>query len=398
MRFKDPMLAALLALPLLACGREPVPTAAPEPPVVRDVAVGAIVSSTVDETSEVTGTVKARRSTTLSSKVVGRITALHAQEGTPVRTGQVLVELDDQEIVSQLRRAEAGLREAEAALTETDRAIAAAVAGKTAAEAQRELAVATLGRYQRLLDRKSVAPIEYDQVAAQQKTATAAVERANAETQVVQSKRTQALARIEAAKAEIAGIQVMRGYTKIAAPFDGVVTVKHMEVGGLAAPGAPLLTIEAQQQFWLELSVPNAQLAPLKPGQSMRSVVEAAGLAANAPIGEVLPAADPATRSTLVRLNLPADPRLRSGQFGRAWISAGQRSVLAVPRTAVIDRGQLQGVYVVGPDRIARFRLIRTGTQQASKVEVLSGLTSGEQVVLKGAERVTDGARIEAAS
>ncbi len=396
MRIMSPTLIALVTLPLLACGRESVPPPMPEPAVVRDVTLATIASTTVDETVEVTGTVKARRSTVLSSKVVGRITALHAQEGTTVRAGQVLVELDDQDVVSQLRRAEAGLREAEAALTETDRAIAAAAAGKTAAEAQRELAVTTLGRYPRLLDRKSVAPIEFDQIAAQQKTATAAVERADAETQAIQSKRAQTLARIEAAKADIAGIQVMRGYTKIAAPYDVVVTLKHMEVGGLAAPGAPLLTVEGQQQFWLELSVPDARLVSLKAGQAVRSLVEAAALSVNAPVSEILPAADPATRTTLVRLNLPADPRLRSGQFGRAWIAAGQRTAITVPRTAVLERGQLQGVYVVGSDRIARFRIIRLGTQAANGVEVLSGLTSGEQVVLTGVERVTDGAKIEA--
>ena len=397
MRLSHAILAVLLALPLIACGREPVPTAsAPEPPVVRDVAIGVISAASLDETAEVTGTVKARRTTTLSSNVTGRVVALHAQEGTEVRVGQVLVELDDQDIASQLRRAEAGLRETEAAVTETDRAIAAAAAGKTAAEAQRALAVTTLGRYQRLLERKSIAPVEYDQIAAQQKTATAAVERADAETQVVQSKRTQVLARIDAAKAEIAGIRVLRGYTKISAPFDGVVTGKHTEVGGLAAPGAPLLTLEAQRQYWLELSIPDAQLAPLKPGQSVRSAVEAAGLAVNAPISEILPSADPATRSTLVRLNLPASPRLRSGQFGRAWIPAGRRTALVVPRTAVIERGQLQGVYVVGQDRIARFRLIRIGGVHPGGVEVLSGLTTGEQVVLRGVERVSDGARIAA--
>ncbi len=389
--------AVIASVALLACSREPVPTAAvPEPAVVRDVAVGTIAPITVEESAEVTGTVKARRTTVLSSKVVGRITALHAQEGTGVRTGQVLVELDDQDIASQLRRAEAGLREAEAALTETDRAIAAAAAAKTAAEAQRDLAVTTLGRYQRLLDRKSVAPVEFDQVAAQQKTATAAVERADAEAQAVQSKRAQILARIDAAKAEIAGTQVMRGYTRITAPFDGVVTVKHVDVGSLAAPGAPLLTIEAQRQYWLELGIPDSQVSTLKAGQSIRSAVEAAGLAGNTAVVEILPSADPATRTTLVRLDLPGSPRLRSGQFGRAWIPAGRRSALVVPRTAVVERGQLQGVYVVSQDRIARFRLIRTGGAQSGGVEVLSGLSSGEQVVIRGTERVSDGARIEA--
>jgi multidrug resistance efflux pump len=218
--------------------------------------------------SEVTGTVKCRTATTLSSKIVGRILALHAREGSEVQAGQVLIELDDQDSAAQTRRAEAGVREAEADMEEVDRGIAAAAAGQAAAEAQRDLAVSTLARYQRLLDRKSVAPQEYDQVAAQQKAAAAGVDRAIAEGQAIHSKRAQVLARIETARTEIASAQVMRGYAKIAAPFAGIVTAKHADVGGLAAPGVPLLTLEDNRRYWLR-SGPDSQVRP-QARQSLR--------------------------------------------------------------------------------------------------------------------------------
>ena len=112
-------------------------------------------------------------------------------------------------------------------------------------------------------------------------------------------------------------------------------------------------------------------------------------------VSEIVPAADPTTRTTLVRLDLPASSRLRSGLFGRASVSVGRRQAIRLAREAIIERGQLQGVYVVGQDNIARFRLIRTGESRLGAVEVLSGLTGGEQVVLRGTERVTDGARIQ---
>jgi multidrug efflux pump subunit AcrA (membrane-fusion protein) len=390
------ILISLLALPLFACGKEAShPVKTPEPPTVRDVTVGAVTMAEMEEAAEVTGTVKSRTVTTISSKIVGRILALHAREGSQVQAGQLLIELDDQDIVAQVRRAEAGLAEAEAGMAEVDRGIAAAAAGTAAAEAQRDLAVSTLARYQRLLDRKSVAPQEYDQVAAQQKAAAAGVERAIAEGQVVQSKRQQVLARIESARAEINSAQVMRGYAKITAPFAGIVTVKHTDVGGLAAPGTPLLTLEDQRRYWLEATVPESQVSGLKRGQSLRVTIEAAGVSGAAQVSEILPAADPATRTITVRLDLPASSRLRSGLFGRVWIPAGRRQALQVAREAVVERGQLQGVYVVGQDGIARFRLIRTGALRQGGLEVLSGLSSGEQVVLKGVERVTDGARIQ---
>jgi RND family efflux transporter MFP subunit len=117
----------------------------------------------------------------------------------------------------------------------------------------------------------------------------------------------------------------------------------------------------------------------------------------NATISEIVPVADPTTRTILVRVDLPESPRLRSGLFGRAWVPVGRRQAILVARQAVIERGQLQGVYVVGQDDIARFRLVRTGQARLGAVEILSGLTGGEKVVLAGVEKVTDGARIEAA-
>jgi len=390
------LLVVLATLPLLACGREPAhPEKAVEPPVVRDVTISAVAETVLEETAEVTGTVKSRTTTTLSSKIVGRILALHAREGSEVQAGQILIELDDQDIAAQTRRAEAGVREAEAAMEEVDRGIAAAAAGQAVAEAQRDLAASTLARYQRLMDRKAVAPQEYDQVAAQQKAAAAAVDRAIAEGQAIQSKRAQVLARIETARTEIASTQVMRGYAKIAAPFAGIVTTKHADVGGLAAPGAPLLTLEDNRRYWLEIAVPDSQVGGLKRSQSLRVAVEGVGLSSTAAISEIVPTADQATRTTLVRLDLPASPQLRSGLFGRAWIPAGRRQAIQVAREAVVERGQLQGVYVVGQDDVARFRLIRTGATRQGAVEVLSGLTSGEQIVLRGVERVSDGARIQ---
>ncbi len=390
------LLALALAALLAACHSEPpAPPKAAEPPAVRDVALATVQPSDIVETQEVVGSVASRTTTTLSSKIVGRIQALHVREGSQAAAGQLLVELDDQDIAAQVRRAEAGLAEAQAALAEVERAIAAAAAARAAAEAQRDLAEKTLGRYQRLLERKSVAPLEYDQVAARHKAAVAEVERAIAEGQAVQAKRQQVLARIERANAEIAGAAAQRQYTRIHAPIAGIVTAKHAEVGAVAAPGAPLLTLEDSRRYWLEAMVPESRIAGLRPGQALRVAVEAAGIAGTAPVREILPAADPSTRTTLARLDLPASPRLRSGQFGRVWIPADRRQAIRVPRQAVVERGQLEGVYAVGPGGIARFRLVRSGAEHDGQVEILSGLTAGEQIVVGGVEQVVDGARLE---
>jgi len=166
-------------------------------------------------------------------------------------------------------------------------------------------------------------------------------------------------------------------------------------VGGLAAPGVPLLTVEDNRRYWLEITVPDSQVGGLKRGQSLPVSLEATGFSGAATVSEIVPTADQATRTTLVRLDLPAKSGLRSGLFGRASIPLGRRQAIQVARQAIVERGQLQGVYVVGQDNIARFRLIRTGAMRPDAVEVLSGLTSGEQIVLAGVERVSDGVRIQ---
>jgi membrane fusion protein, multidrug efflux system len=387
----------ILALPALAaCGREPAhPARSGEAPVVRNVTLGIVAPAELHETAEVMGTVRSRTTTTLSSQMVGRIRALHVREGSEVEAGQVLIELDDRDIAAQVRRAEAALREAESAVPEVDRMIAAADAARAATEAQRDLAAATLARYQRLLDRKSVAPQEFDQVAARHKAAVADVDRATAEGQALLAKKQQILAHIETARAEVTSAQVLQGYARIAAPINGVVTTKHAEVGSLATPGTPLLTLEDSRRYWLEAVVAESQAAGIRLGQSLRVQIEAVAISATATVGEIVPVADPATRTSLVRLDLPASPGLRSGLFGRAWVPAGRRQAILVAQGAIVERGQLQGVYVVGQDNVARFRLVRTGGVRTGGVEILSGLTGGERVVLAGTERVTDGARIE---
>jgi RND family efflux transporter MFP subunit len=240
-----------------------------------------------------------------------------------------------------------------------------------------------------------VAPQEYDQVVARHRAAAANVERAGAEAQALQAKRQQVLARIETARAEVASAQVMQGYARITAPISGVVTTKHADVGSLAAPGTPLLTLEDNRRYWLEISVPDSQAIVIRRGQALRVSVEASGLTTTAVVSEIVPSADPTTRTTQVRLDLPASARLRSGLFGRAWVPVGRRRAIQVARGAILERGQLQGVYVVGQDTIARFRLVRTGETHQNVTEILSGLADGEQVVVSGTERVTDGARIE---
>jgi RND family efflux transporter MFP subunit len=167
-----------------------------------------------------------------------------------------------------------------------------------------------------------------------------------------------------------------------------------VEAGNLAAPGAPLLTIEREGSYRLEASVDESKLPLVKSGQSVDVALDALDRRLAARVSEIGPAVDAASRAYIVKIDLPALPNLRSGMFGRAWFPIGARKVVTVPASAVVERGQLQSVFVI-EEGFARNRLITTGKRGPDLVEVLSGLTEGERVASRTAPGLADGARVE---
>lgn len=169
---------------------------------------------------------------------------------------------------------------------------------------------------------------------------------------------------------------------------------KPAEVGIVAAPGVALVTLE-EERYRLEAAVPESAIGRIRIGQGAAVQIDALDRERDGVVVEVVPAADPATRTVLVKVELPAAPRLRSGLCGRARFAVGERTVLTVPRAALVERGQLQGVFVVDPARRARLRLVKTGRALGERVEILSGLGDGERVVVEGLPGLADGRLVD---
>jgi len=112
-------------------------------------------------------------------------------------------------------------------------------------------------------------------------------------------------------------------------------------------------------------------------------------------VTQIVPAADPSTRTFMVKLELPTNAFLRSGLFGRASFSRGERDSLTIPHTAIVDRGALKAVYVVGPDQVASLRYVTVGNPLGDQIEILSGLAPQEAIVLSPGDREIGGKRIE---
>ncbi len=362
---------SLLALTLAglgACSNEPQPAAA-APENGSPLALVAVQRTNIPDLIEAVGTVQAAQTSDLASQMMGNILEIRVHEGDHVQRGEVLAVIDDAQPRAAVQQASASV----------------AAAGQQLAAASSDLALAetTLHRFQNLYDRKSISPQEFDEVKAREQSALA--------------RRDMAHAGQAQARAALAQAQTSLGYTRIRAPFDGVVTAKKADAGMLAAPGMALFTIADVRRYRLEAAVNESDLRFVKIGESVPVAIDALGASSlKGKVTQIVPAADPASRSFLVKIELPANAALRSGLFGHAAFTRGERSALLIPSTAVIERGQLQGVFVLDQKRVASLRYVTVGNAVGPEIEVLSGLQDGEQLVARPGELDLNGKRIEA--
>jgi multidrug efflux pump subunit AcrA (membrane-fusion protein) len=381
----------------LSCGsKEDFSKTAPVPQKVK---IEKVQASPVEDTYEAMGTVRSKTISVLSSKVLGRIVSIPVREGDRVKAGQLLVEIDDREMKAQLQKSRAGLKETQYALDEMEKAIRAGEAEKKAADARFSLASSTLDRYKGLFERRSVSSQEFDEVQTKNAAAKADADQASERLQGLLAKKNQIIARIDQAKADTANAEAFLSHTRILSPIDGIVTTKPADLGQMAAPGTPLLSVEDESHYRLEALVEESRISRIHLGDTVSVSIDALGQKPmDGQVSEIVPALDPASRSTIIKIDLRAPDSstiFRSGLFGKARFNTGTKRVLTVPVQSVLERGQLTFVYVVDPAKIAHMRLIQTGKPYGDRVEVLSGLSEGDQVIVEPLPAVKDGATVE---
>jgi RND family efflux transporter MFP subunit len=288
------------------------------------------------------GTVEAVRQTVVSAQVAGAVVALPVKAGDRVKAGQLLLRLD-----ARAAEQQAG----------------AAAAQVQAARAAQQAATSEVQRQRQLFQSRFISQAALDHAEAQYKAAAAQAE------------------------AQVASAQAARtatGYFTVAAPYDGIVSEVAVMLGDMAQPGRALLTLFDPLSLRVVVAVPESAASLLKPlstpsvelaGQPGRLLMPARW--------EVLPAADPATHTVTVRLELPAGSMAAPGSFARAWLPGAVATArIRVPTQALVQRAELQGVYVVGEDGRALLRQVRAGPVLGDQTEILSGLKLGERVAL----------------
>jgi RND family efflux transporter MFP subunit len=321
----------LAAAVLLIAGR-----VAAQGPVTLERATAEYESAALERVFD--GTVEAVHQATVSAQTAGRIAEVGYDVDDYVEAGSVLIRFTDVEQRSALRQAEAQLAEARARLTEAD-------------EEYR--------RAQNLRERGLGSQRDLDTALASRKTAAARV--ASAESAV------------EAASQQLE-------YTVVTAPYPGIVTERHIEVGESVAPGQPLMSGLSLDRLRVVVDLPQtvANEVRLDPSAALitgEGRVEAAEIT-------LFPIADPVTNTFRVRLELPEGQYgLYPGMFVKAAFRMGEAERLMVPTSAVLHRSEVTAVYVIGANGI-RLRQVRTGQSFGNQTEILSGLSAGEEVAL----------------
>jgi len=360
-------LLLVAGLLLTGCGEKAAPVAAPvKRPILSGVSIATLASTRVDEFFEATGTVRAANTIYVAGRMMGAVTSLLVKEGDAVEKGRLLLTLDDRDVVQKVKAAEAGCQEATKALA--------------AAKQNRELTDMTHRRYQKMYDEKAISRQEMDQFETQKKLAGLEYER-------VQEMVSRTAAGLSEAK-------IYLDFTRIVSPVKGIVTEKKIEVGGMAVPGMPLLTVENRAAFHAEVTVDESLSGKLRVGAPVRVSLEAIGRQIPGKITEILPVVDPLSRSFTVKVSLNGDG-LRSGLYAKMRIASGKKEIILAPRSAIVEKGQLTGVYAVDGQDVVTYRLVRTGKEYDGQLEILSVLKPNDRIIVQGVEKAVDGGVLE---
>jgi membrane fusion protein, multidrug efflux system len=372
------MLAIAAATFLAACGSKEQ-AKEPAAPVISGVAVMTVRSQSTPEYYEAVGTVKPEITSVLGAEISGTVRKISVKEGDRVRRGQVLAVIDSRVQQAQLEAAAAGIEESNQGLAEVKHAL-------QAAEADRKFAEATFQRYKALLAKKSVSQQEYDNAETRYKGALA-------NEMATQAKLKQMEARQRQAQAQHSSAATVFSYSRIVSPIDGVVTAKSVDEGTLVMPGTPLITVEQTGHFRLDVSVPERFLGQIRVGESVPAAVGSQQTEGR--VIEVVPAADPSTRTFVAKVVLPRGCKCQSGQYGSANFAIGAGNRLLAPSDALVERGELEGLFVIDSKGVAYYRLVKTGKAFGSQVEILSGLDDGERVAISKIGELSDGVRVQ---
>jgi HlyD family secretion protein len=374
------------------------------------------------------GQIQAFETTPIHAKITGYVKAWTVNIGDQIKTGQVLAELAVPELEAELNQKRAAIEQAEAERARAESAVQVAQAAVVSAEAKLAEARAGVKRAQSDLERWQAeyrrveqlfreraqtgslldetrnklrsAEAAREEVAAQVKTAEAALTQTQAALDHAHAEVVAAAAAVDVAHEDARRIETLLGYTKIVAPYDGIVIRRNIDTGDLTKPGAetePLFVVARSDLVTIAVDVPELFAPEVNPGDPVEIKLQAMkGKAVAGQVTRTSWALDPKTRTLRVEIDLPNTAgTLRPGLYAYATVIAEEHAdVLTIPTTAVVTEKEQSVCFTVARGKAAR-RAIKVGLSDGTRTEVLSGLEGNEAVVKANAASLDDGQPVE---
>lgn len=344
-----------LVLLLVSCN-DTVPTSTEDNSLPVKVKINTTTLENNDSFLSASGKIEAVKSTNLSTRMMGYVDKINVKVGDKVRKGQLLLRINSADISAKLAQVNAGITEATAAYTNAEK---------------------DYNRFTTLFNDNSASQKELDDIT---------------------SRYNMAKARLEASKQMKSEVNAQLAYTNIRAPFSGVITNKFINAGDMANPGMPLLQVEAPGNFQVIAMLPESEISQIKKETKVNVLIKSLGKTVKGNVVEISTSAKNTGGQYLVKIALDKTPvKLLSGMFATTHFPMGKSSTstaLLVPTEAIINKGQLTGIYTVSQSNTALLRWLRLGRVYGDQTEVLSGLNSDESYIISTEGKLYNGAKI----
>jgi len=348
--------------------------------IVRGLPTIRVNTTTTEEMYKADGSIMANNNAKVSTKIMARVVEIKVKEGDRVHKGQLLAVLDAKEIDQNIREAQAGLQEIADARAEV-------LSGIKAAEQAYKFARKTYQRFKMLYREEAIPKQKLEEIETQMVGARAKVEALKAKLQQINAKEQQIKAKMKYA-------QIMKGYAYVYSPFDGFVLKKMADVGDMAAPGMPLFVIgDKNLVFFAQLDENLFNKVDI--GDVFKIKIDTIDKEYEGKVIEKSNSIDPMTRSFSVKLSIPNDGEISSGMYGKIFIPVKTEERIFIPKSAILNWGQLTAVYVVDKKGILHLTFVKTGEEKDGMIEINSGLKPGDIIVAANPEKACDGCRIK---
>lgn len=356
MNISGRLLSVIVVLTLVG-----VSCSAPDKSEIQNDQPISVVTQTADlvqskATHRFSGSVTSDRTINMSTKVMGRITHLDVEEGDFVKEGDVLIRIKDDNLQAQKSQVESSLIEAQAGLQNVE---------------------TNYNRIKNLYEQESATKKEFDDISTEYEMAKA---------------------KIKTLKSRLREIEDMLDYTLLTAPFDGYVVSKMFSEGDMAAPGQPIIAFEQENMMKVKFTVPESAVGLFTRNDTVSVDVTAAGYQnGKGIVTNINQAGNRGSRQFAVEVMLPGlekQPGVKSGMFAEVGLSTEKNRAILVPQAAILERGQLTGLYTLNDDSEIVLRWVRLGDSNGDKVEVLTGLSEGETFVSSIDQRLHEGQKV----